>query len=39
MIESYIKLKRQECDDFIANNEFEKDSPITEWEKINTLDC
>jgi len=39
VIESYIKLKRQECDDFRANNEFEKDSPITEWEKINTLDC
>ena len=39
VIESYIKLKRQECDDFRANNEFDKDSPITEWEKINTLDC
>ncbi len=39
VIESYIKLKRQECDDFTANNEFEKDSVITEWEKINTLDC
>jgi len=38
-INSYIKLKEQELRDFNSKDSFSKKKPITEWEKINTLDC
>ena len=39
VINSYIKLKNQEIEDFNRNERFDKKSPITDWEKNNTLDC
>ena len=39
VVASYIKLKRQEIDEFNKNERFDKKSPISEWEKNNTLDC
>ena len=39
VINSYIKLKKSEINDFIKNNNFDKKLPITAWEKNNTLDC
>ena len=36
---SYIKLKKQELKDFNSKETFSKKEPVTEWEKINTLDC
>ena len=38
-ITSYLKLKQQEIRDFSSKETFSKKKPITEWEKINTLDC
>jgi glutamine synthetase len=38
-IESYLKLKNQELKDFNLKETFSKKDPITEWEKLNTLDC
>jgi glutamine synthetase type III len=38
-ITSYLKLKEQEINDFNEKDKFSKTDPITEWEKINTLDC
>ena len=38
-ITSYLKLKQQELKDFNSKDTFSKKEPITEWEKINTLDC
>ena len=38
-IASYIKLKEKELDDFNKKEKFSKKNPITEWEKLNTLDC
>jgi glutamine synthetase len=38
-ITSYIKLKKQELKDFNSKETFSKKEPVTEWEKINTLDC
>tara|TARA_E500000331_G_scaffold293285_1_gene290508 strand:- start:74 stop:778 length:705 start_codon:yes stop_codon:yes gene_type:complete len=38
-ITSYLKLKESELKDFHSKEKFSKDDPITEWEKINTLDC
>ena len=38
-ITSYLKLKEKELNDFDAKDKFSKSDPITEWEKINTLDC
>ena len=38
-IKSYIKLKAQEINDFSAHDVFDKKNPITDWEKVNTLDC
>ena len=38
-ITSYLKLKQQELKDFNSKETFSKKEPITEWEKINTLDC
>ena len=39
VITSYLKLKEKELNDFNKKDKFLKKSPITEWEKINTLDC
>ena len=38
-ITSYLKLKELELKDFNSKENFSKKEPITEWEKINTLDC
>ena len=38
-IESYLKLKDQELKDFNSKDKFSKKDSITEWEKLNTLDC
>ena len=38
-ITSYLKLKQQELKDFNSKETFSKKELITEWEKINTLDC
>ena len=39
VINSYIKLKNIEIDNFNKYETFDKKKPITEWEKNNTLDC
>ena len=39
VINSYLKLKRKELEDFDQSENFDKKSPVTEWEKNNTLDC
>ena len=38
-ISSYLKLKEKELKDFNSKENFSKKDLITEWEKINTLDC
>ena len=38
-ITSYLKLKQQELKDFNSKETFSKKDLITEWEKLNTLDC
>ena len=39
VINSYIKLKNQELENFNLDEVFDKRKTVTEWEKINTLDC
>jgi glutamine synthetase len=39
VIASYIKLKKQELESFDKEERFDKRSPITTWERNNTLDC
>ena len=39
VIESYIKLRNNEINNFNSKETFSKEKPITEWEKLNTLDC
>ena len=39
VINSYIKLKNQEIDEFNKDEVFDKKKDITDWEKNNTLDC
>ena len=39
VINSYIKLKNLELDSFNEEESFDKKSPVTEWERNNTLDC
>ena len=39
VIKSYIKLKNNEIDNFNSKDNFSKTEPITEWEKLSTLDC
>ncbi len=39
VINSYIKLKKEEIKDFFRNDSFDKRSSVTQWEKNNTLDC
>ena len=38
-INSYIKLKRLEIENFNQEEIFNKKYPVTQWEKNNTLDC
>jgi len=39
VVKSYIKLKKQEIDEFNKDEVFDKRKDITGWEKKNTLDC
>ena len=39
VISSYVKLKKQEIDSFDNEERFDKRSPITTWERNNSLDC
>ncbi|MFL2894177.1 MAG: type III glutamate--ammonia ligase [Candidatus Pelagibacter sp.] len=39
VINSYIKLKKKEIEDFFRSDSFDKKSSVTQWEKNNTLDC
>jgi len=39
VISSYIKLKKQEIESFDNEERFDKRSPITSWERNNSLDC
>tara|TARA_B100000579_G_scaffold319186_1_gene268747 strand:+ start:456 stop:1781 length:1326 start_codon:yes stop_codon:yes gene_type:complete len=39
VINSYIKLKKSEIENFNKDEDFNKRNPITNWEKNNTLDC
>ena len=39
VINSYIKLKKEEIKDFFRSDSFDKKSSVTQWEKTNTLDC
>ena len=38
-IDSYIKLKKNEIENFNREESFNKKDPVTNWEKNNTLDC
>ena len=39
VINSYLKLKKQEIDEFNKDEVFDKRKDITNWERKNTLDC
>ncbi|MBM3630459.1 MAG: type III glutamate--ammonia ligase [Alphaproteobacteria bacterium] len=39
VIKSYVKLKNSEIKDFKKKEKFNKKKPVTNWERINTLDC
>ena len=39
VIDSYLKLKNQEIENFDKEDTFDKSRPVTDWEKNNTLDC
>ena len=39
VINSYLKLKNSELNDFKEKDKFDKTKSITKWEKANTLDC
>jgi len=39
VIKSYLKLKEKELDNFNSKEKFSKKDPVTEWERLNTLDC
>jgi len=39
VINSYVKLKNIEIEDFDKYETFDKAKPVTNWEKNNTLDC
>ncbi len=38
-INSYIKLRKSEIDEFDNKENFDKSKPVTQWERQNTLDC
>ncbi len=39
VLNSYIKLKKLEIENFKSKEKFDKLKPITKWERSNTLDC
>ena len=39
VIDSYIKLKNSEINEFDQKENFDKTKTITRWERNNTLDC
>jgi len=39
VISSYVKLRNSEIKEFNQKEKFNKTEPITEWERVNTLDC
>ena len=39
VIDSYLKLKSNEIDNFKKQEVFDKKKLVTKWEKDNTLDC
>ncbi len=39
VIESYIKLRSSEINEFKSKDSFDKTKKVTKWEKDNTLDC
>ena len=39
VLNSYIKLKKSEIENFKLKENFDKLKPITKWERSNTLDC
>ena len=39
VISSYVKLKKQEIESFDNEERFDKRSPVTSWERNNSLDC
>ena len=39
VIDSYLKLKREEIKNFSREETFQKNKSITDWEKKNSLDC
>ena len=39
VINSYLKLKNKEIDEFKRVERFDKKAAVTDWEKNNTLDC
>ena len=38
-INSYIKLRKSEINEFNNKENFDKSKPVTQWERQNTLDC
>ena len=38
-INSFIKLRSSEINEFNSKEKFDKSKPVTEWESQNTLDC
>ncbi len=38
-INSYIKLRKSEINEFDDKENFDKSKPVTQWERQNTLDC
>ena len=38
-INSYIKLRKSEINEFYNKENFDKSKPVTQWERQNTLDC
>ena len=39
VINSFIKLKKMEIEEFNKEENFDKRKEVTSWEKENTLDC
>ena len=39
VINSFIKLKKMEIEEFNKEENFDKKKEVTNWEKENTLDC
>ena len=38
-INSYLKLKKSEIENFYLEEKFDKKTAVTNWEKNSTLDC